>query len=45
MPDKDIDLVKAYALQEAYINVKGGYVPKSVKDTIKVEERRVRGEV
>lgn len=44
VPDKDIELVKAYALKEAYSTAKGGYVPKSVNDTIKVEERRINNE-
>lgn len=44
VPDRDIELVKAYALKDAYITKKNGYVPKGVSDTIKVEERRINNE-
>lgn len=44
LPDKDIELLKAYALEDAYGMAKGGYVPKWVKDKIRTEERRLRAD-
>lgn len=44
LPDKDINLLKAYVLKDAYMMSKRGYVPKSVEDTIKTEEKRIREE-
>lgn len=44
VPDKDIELVKAYALENAFGIAKNGYIPKWIKDRIKDEERRLRND-